>query len=42
LPIHQIHASGHANGIEIREMIKEIGPKKLVPIHTEKPELFFK
>jgi ribonuclease J len=42
LPIHQIHASGHANGIEIREMIKEIGPKKLIPIHTENPELFFK
>jgi ribonuclease J len=42
LPMHQIHASGHANGIEIREMIKEIGPKKLIPIHTENPELFFK
>jgi ribonuclease J len=42
LPMHQIHASGHANGIEIREMIKEVGPKKLIPIHTEKPELFFK
>jgi len=42
LPTHQIHASGHANGIEIREMIKEIRPKKLIPIHTEKPELFFK
>jgi ribonuclease J len=42
LSIHQIHASGHANGIEIREMIKEIGPKKLIPIHTETPEFFFK
>jgi ribonuclease J len=42
LTIHQIHASGHANGIEIREMIKDIGPKKLIPIHTENAELFFK
>jgi len=42
LPIYQIHASGHANGIEIREMIKEIGPQKVIPVHTEKPELFFK
>jgi len=34
------HASGHAPGIHIREMINKIKPKKIFPIHTEKPELF--
>ena len=34
------HASGHAPGIHIREMINKINPKKIFPIHTEKPELF--
>lgn len=34
------HASGHAPGIHIREMINKIRPKKIFPIHTEKPELF--
>ena len=34
------HASGHASGGEIREMIGEINPEKVIPIHTEHPELF--
>lgn len=34
------HASGHASGNEIREMIKSINPRELIPIHTEHPELF--
>jgi len=37
---YQIHASGHASGPEIQDMINRIKPKVLVPIHTEKPELF--
>ena len=37
---YQIHASGHASGPEIQEMIDKIKPKLLVPIHTEKPNLF--
>ncbi len=41
LQVYQIHASGHASGSEIREMIREIGPREVIPIHTEKPELFF-
>ncbi len=36
----QIHASGHACGPELQEMIDAIKPKKLVPIHTLKPEMF--
>ena len=34
------HSSGHASGPEIREMIAVINPTELIPIHTEKPELF--
>jgi len=37
---YQIHASGHASGPEIQDMIEKIKPKLLVPIHTEHPELF--
>ncbi|MBU7017397.1 MAG: MBL fold metallo-hydrolase [Theionarchaea archaeon] len=34
------HASGHASGPEIREVIESIHPKKVIPVHTEHPELF--
>ncbi len=34
------HASGHASGEELREMIKAINPKVLIPIHTERADLF--
>lgn len=37
---YQIHASGHASGPEIQEMIDKIKPKLLVPVHTVHPELF--
>jgi ribonuclease J len=37
---YQIHASGHASGPEIQEMIDKIKPKLLVPVHTKKPKLF--
>ena len=37
---YSTHASGHASGDEIREMIKEINPDILIPIHTEKADLF--
>jgi ribonuclease J len=37
---HQIHASGHASGKELIEFIDKIKPKNLVPIHTERPNLF--
>lgn len=37
---YQIHASGHASGPEIQEMIDEIRPKILVPVHTMRPDLF--
>ncbi|MFH1831757.1 MAG: MBL fold metallo-hydrolase [bacterium] len=34
------HASGHASGNEIRNMIKEINPQVIIPIHTEHSEMF--
>ena len=40
LPRLHVHASGHANGLDLMQMIEEIRPKKLIPIHTEHPELF--
>lgn len=38
---YQIHASGHASGKELQEFIGNIKPKKLIPIHTIKPKLFY-
>jgi len=39
-PYRQIHCSGHASGRELREFVREVGPKQLFPVHTEHPELF--
>ncbi|MCG3217317.1 MAG: MBL fold metallo-hydrolase, partial [Candidatus Heimdallarchaeota archaeon] len=39
-PYEQIHCSGHASGVEIEEMIDQISPKTVIPIHTETPEVF--
>jgi ribonuclease J len=36
----QNHCSGHATGLDIKEMVKEINPKILFPIHTEFPGVF--
>jgi ribonuclease J len=40
LPYQKIHASGHASGVELKQLISEINPQIIIPIHTEKPELF--
>ncbi len=40
LPMYKMHVSGHASGPELLEMIREIHPDILYPIHTEKKELF--
>jgi len=42
LSFHKIHASGHANAEDLKEIVKEIDAKKLVPIHTEHPSMFTK
>jgi len=37
---HQIHASGHAPMREVGGLVERIRAKRVVPIHTEHPELF--
>jgi len=37
---YQIHASGHASYPELKKMVEYINPKKVIPVHTEHPELF--
>jgi ribonuclease J len=36
----QNHCSGHATGSDIKEIVKEVNPKVLFPIHTEFPGAF--
>ena len=40
LPVYKMHVSGHASGPELLEMIREIQPEVLYPIHTTHKELF--
>lgn len=39
LEFHQVHASGHCSGPDIRELIRRIDPKTVIPIHTEYPDM---
>jgi ribonuclease J len=39
-PEHKYHASGHASGKHIFEMVEKIKPRTLIPIHTEFPKMF--
>jgi ribonuclease J len=36
----QLHASGHAPGNQLVEMIETINPETLIPVHTENPQWF--
>ncbi len=40
LPLYQIHSSGHMMPNDLREVVERVSPERLVPIHTEQPELF--
>ena len=40
--IYQVHCSGHMRREELIEMIKEIHPKKIFPIHTKNAHIFTK
>jgi len=35
-----LHASGHASGLELLDMIQQIRPRVFIPIHTENPGFF--
>jgi len=37
---YHYHCSGHASGLDIKRIVERVKPKVLVPIHTERPELF--
>ena len=39
-PYTHIHASGHLNYDEIRDVIETVQPKVLIPVHTQHPEVF--
>ena len=40
IPLYQTHASGHAVPYELKRAIETIKPKKVFPIHSNRPELF--
>lgn len=40
LDMFQMHASGHASGTEILDMIREISPQTVYPVHTTHKEKF--
>jgi ribonuclease J len=40
LAFHQMHASGHASGPELLEIVRTLAPRAVYPIHTEHPEAF--
>jgi len=42
IPAYRVQASGHATPHDIINLIEEIKPKFLIPIHTEHPEFFGK
>jgi ribonuclease J len=37
---HIVHCSGHAYPKDLQRMARALNPKRLVPIHTERPEAF--
>ena len=39
---YRIHVSGHASHLELINTIEKIGPKILIPVHTEHPEMIKK
>jgi ribonuclease J len=40
LSFHQMHASGHASGPELLDIVRTVSPRAVYPIHTEHPEAF--
>lgn len=42
LEFHQVHASGHCPVADLQQVVNQIRPRRLMPVHTEHPELFGK
>ena len=34
------HVSGHASGSDLMEIVRTIRPKNLIPVHTERPDIY--
>jgi mRNA degradation ribonuclease J1/J2 len=39
IPLYHIHASGHLNPHELRELVSEISPKKVFIMRSDRPKL---
>lgn len=42
VPMYTVHVSGHIMPIHLKKIIREVKPKKVIPIHGENPELLKK
>ncbi len=42
VPIYHIHASGHAHPHHLRQVVQELRPEVVLPIHTARPRSFAK
>ncbi len=42
MEFHQLHASGHLNRKQLIELIGEVDPRRVFPVHTEDQQLFQK
>jgi mRNA degradation ribonuclease J1/J2 len=40
MQFHQLHASGHMNKKQLVEMVQNIKPKQVFPVHTENQQIF--
>jgi mRNA degradation ribonuclease J1/J2 len=36
----QSHCSGHINGTDLKELIENVAPEEIFPIHTTHPGMF--
>jgi len=42
LSMFQVHASGHASSLELKEVVERLNPKRVVVVHSNRPALFKK
>lgn len=40
--LHILHTSGHADAMTVENLIKDVSPKAIIPVHTENAEWFSK
>jgi ribonuclease J len=40
IPLHQLHASGHATREQLKELAVGVGADRVIPIHTQVPEAY--